>query len=187
MWIIYLGKKNLVSLSFVKFLENNNLIVYFYFLLDEKVETSVQTNYESSVAEKFNTNTTNTTLNNNSSSISSSSSSRSNSFKQDSYLCVLMKSYFNMPKELNRLYICETLGWLSFYSTTLFFTDFIAHVSWFFLYWSWSYSILKLMLTYLRDDFSQFSINNWEQLRITENGKKVIIILTKLYVLITNF
>lgn len=46
----------------------------------------------------------------------------------DSYMKVLFKSYFRMPTELNRLYICETLGWLAFYSTTLFFTDFVAHV-----------------------------------------------------------
>jgi hypothetical protein len=49
--------------------------------------------------------------------------------KPDSYFRVLIGSFFNMPKELNRLYICETIGWLAFYSTTLFFTDFVAHVS----------------------------------------------------------
>ena len=33
-----------------------------------------------------------------------------------------------MPLELKRLLISQTLGWLAFFSTTLFFTDFIGQV-----------------------------------------------------------
>lgn len=33
-----------------------------------------------------------------------------------------------MPVELRRLFVCQTIGWLAFYSTTLFFTDYIAQV-----------------------------------------------------------
>jgi hypothetical protein len=35
---------------------------------------------------------------------------------------------FEMPTELRRLIVCQTLGWLAFFSTQLFFTDFIAQV-----------------------------------------------------------
>ena len=33
-----------------------------------------------------------------------------------------------MPNELNKLFICQVIGWIAFFSTTLFFTDFIAQV-----------------------------------------------------------
>ncbi|RNA35506.1 membrane-associated transporter [Brachionus plicatilis] len=46
--------------------------------------------------------------------------------KNDSFVKNLTKSFFNMPTELRRLFICQTIGWLAFYSTTLFFTDYIA-------------------------------------------------------------
>ncbi len=36
---------------------------------------------------------------------------------------------FEMPTELRRLIVCQTLGWLAFFSTQLFFTDFIAQVT----------------------------------------------------------
>jgi hypothetical protein len=34
-----------------------------------------------------------------------------------------------MPTELKRLLIAQILGWLAFFATSLFFTDFIAQVS----------------------------------------------------------
>ena len=37
-----------------------------------------------------------------------------------------------MPKELFRLLICQIIGWLALFSTTLFFTDFVAQVVIFF-------------------------------------------------------
>ncbi|CAF0713395.1 unnamed protein product [Brachionus calyciflorus] len=46
--------------------------------------------------------------------------------KDGSFLKTLFKSFLNMPKELKRLFVCQTIGWLAFYSTTLFFTDYIA-------------------------------------------------------------
>ena len=39
-----------------------------------------------------------------------------------------------MPPELSRLFICQTIGWIAFFSTTLFFTDFIAQVCVFFAF-----------------------------------------------------
>ena len=43
-------------------------------------------------------------------------------------LLSLFVNLLEMPTELKRLIICQTLGWLAFFSTQLFFTDFIAQV-----------------------------------------------------------
>jgi len=40
----------------------------------------------------------------------------------------LFENLFNIPTEMIRLIIFQTLGWLAFFSTHLFFTDFVAQV-----------------------------------------------------------
>lgn len=57
----------------------------------------------------------------------STSHSNDTSFQlSDISIRKIQSSFSNIPKELKRLLICQTIGWLALFSTQLFFTDFIA-------------------------------------------------------------